>query len=47
MDTDVTDFCVIEFEEALTTDFFNGSAYPLDEQTICSAIVKLVMEVSM
>lgn len=38
VDTDVTDFCAIEFEEAVTTDFFNGSAYPLDEQTICSSV---------
>jgi hypothetical protein len=38
VDTDVTDFCVIEFEEAVTPDFFNGSAYPLDEQTICSSV---------
>jgi hypothetical protein len=29
---------VIEFEEAVLTDFFNGSAYPLDEQTICSSV---------
>jgi hypothetical protein len=38
VDTDVTDFCVVEFEEAVTPDFFNGSSYPLNEQTICSSV---------
>jgi hypothetical protein len=37
VDTDVTDFCVIEFEDTVTTDFFDGSAYPFDKQNICSS----------
>jgi hypothetical protein len=38
VDTDVTDFCVIQFDEAVTMDFFNGSAYPFEEKTICSSV---------
>jgi hypothetical protein len=37
VDSDVTDFCLIEFEMDVTTDFFGGNAYPLNEQTICSS----------
>jgi Trypsin-like peptidase domain len=37
VDSDVTDFCLIEFETNVTTDFFGGNAYPLSEQTICSS----------
>jgi hypothetical protein len=36
-DSEVTDFCVIEFDDAVSTDFFEGGAYPLNEQTICSS----------
>ena len=37
VDSDVTDFCLIEFETNVTTDFFGGNAYPLNDQTICSS----------
>ena len=37
VDSDVTDFCLIEFEANVTTDFFGGTAYPLGESTICSS----------
>jgi hypothetical protein len=36
--SDVTDFCLIEFDTNVTTDFFDGNAYPLDERTICSSV---------
>ena len=38
MDTDVTDFCLIQFGSNVSTDFFHGSAYPLAEGTICSSV---------
>jgi Trypsin-like peptidase domain len=39
VDSDVTDFCLIEFEANVTTDFFGGTAYPLSERTLCSSAV--------
>jgi Trypsin-like peptidase domain len=37
VDSDVTDFCLIEFDTSVTTDFFGGNAYPLSERTIWSS----------
>jgi hypothetical protein len=35
--TDVTDFCLIEFETNVTTEFFGGNAYALNGRTVCSS----------
>ena len=37
VDSDVTDFCAIEFDDAVSTDFFQGSDYPFSDNTICSS----------
>jgi hypothetical protein len=37
VDSDVTDFCLIEFETNVTADFFGGNAYPLCDPTICAS----------
>jgi hypothetical protein len=34
-DSEVTDFCVIEFDDGVSSDFFDGCGYPLDKRTIC------------
>ena len=33
----VNDFCIIEFDEAVSRDFFRGCDYPLAERTMCSS----------
>jgi hypothetical protein len=37
VETDVTDFCGIEFADDVSADFFGGTAYSLSEQTIRSS----------
>jgi hypothetical protein len=36
-DSDVTDFCLIEFDAGVTTQFFAPSVYPLSEFSTCSS----------
>jgi hypothetical protein len=43
--TDIEDVCIIELKAEVTTDFFNGTAYVIDEATVATGVVAHELQV--